>query len=458
MNIIRLGRLTAFQKPTGGVRGIVAGEVLRRLVARTMAQQLGPAVETFTAPFQFALTTRSGCECVAHTIQTLCQADPELTLTSLDGVSAFDLISRRTMLEGLAHVSGGASALPFVHLFYGRPSRYLWEDDHGVVHAIEQGEGGEQGDPFMPLLFAVGQHAGLVATQERMQGNERLFAFLDDIYTLTSPSRVAPVHPVVTEELGRHAHISINERKTHVWNMGEGCAELQQVAEVADPTARVWRGAGVAEEEQGVRVLGAPVGHPSNVRAQLSEIQHDHQTLLDRIPSLPDLQSSWLLLLHCASARANYYLRVVPPVLAEEFAREHDQSLWRCLCRILGIGEGECQDSARSAATLPLALGGLGLRSALRTRSSASWADCLPLVFKRYPDVVADFVDQLEGVPEAEHLRCANLAARSLDGVQGFEIPSWRALMEGAASASRSRTPRTGKSEARMAARGVVSN
>ena len=101
----------------------------------------------------------------------------------------------------------------------------------------------------------------------------------------------------------------------------------------------------------------------------------------------------------------------------------------------MGIGEGECQDSARSAATLPLALGGLGLRSALRTRSSAfwaSWADCFPMVFKRYPDLVTDFVDQLDGVPEAEHLQFAALAARRLDGVQGFEIPSWRALMEGA--------------------------
>ena len=62
---IQLGRLAALQKPTGGVRGIVAGEVLRRLVARTMVQQLRPAMGTFTAPFQFALTTRSGCECVA---------------------------------------------------------------------------------------------------------------------------------------------------------------------------------------------------------------------------------------------------------------------------------------------------------------------------------------------------------------------------------------------------------
>ena len=37
--------MTALQKPSGRVRGIVAGDIVRRLVARTMAQQLSPAVE-----------------------------------------------------------------------------------------------------------------------------------------------------------------------------------------------------------------------------------------------------------------------------------------------------------------------------------------------------------------------------------------------------------------------------
>ena len=37
---IRMGRMTALHKPSGGVRGIVAGDVIRRLVARTMAQQV----------------------------------------------------------------------------------------------------------------------------------------------------------------------------------------------------------------------------------------------------------------------------------------------------------------------------------------------------------------------------------------------------------------------------------
>ena len=52
------------------------------------------------------------------------------------------------MLEGLRSVSDGV-AVSFVRQFYGVPSQYIWEDYHGVIHDISQGEGGEQGDPFM---------------------------------------------------------------------------------------------------------------------------------------------------------------------------------------------------------------------------------------------------------------------------------------------------------------------
>ena len=54
-----------------------------------------------------------------------CEADPELTITSVDGVSAFDLISRRAMLEGLGNVEEGPVAFSFVHMFHSRPSRYM---------------------------------------------------------------------------------------------------------------------------------------------------------------------------------------------------------------------------------------------------------------------------------------------------------------------------------------------
>ena len=70
----RLGRITALQKPTGGVRGIVVGDIIRRLVGRAIAQHLGPAVERATSPFQCALFVLRCCQSlrsvlVGHAVQ-----------------------------------------------------------------------------------------------------------------------------------------------------------------------------------------------------------------------------------------------------------------------------------------------------------------------------------------------------------------------------------------------------
>ena len=156
IDALRLGRMTALQKPIGGIRGIVAGDTIRRLVSRAMAQQMGRAVEKATAPHQYALSTRAGCECVSHALQTLCEANPETTLVSIDGVSAFDSISREAMLRGLLEVVDGEKALPFVRLFFGKPSQYLWEDDSGDVHTIQQGEGGSKGTLSCPSCTPLG--------------------------------------------------------------------------------------------------------------------------------------------------------------------------------------------------------------------------------------------------------------------------------------------------------------
>ena len=51
---------------------------------------------------------------------------------------------------------------------------------------------------------------------------------------------------------------------------------------------------------------------------------------------MQDLQSAWLLLLHCA-ARAIYLMRAVSPDSTAEFVQSHDEALWQCLCLILRI-------------------------------------------------------------------------------------------------------------------------
>ena len=67
--------MTALTTPDGGVRGIVVGDVFRRVVARTIAQQFALMAEGATHPFQYALSTRAGTECVAHVAQALTELD-----------------------------------------------------------------------------------------------------------------------------------------------------------------------------------------------------------------------------------------------------------------------------------------------------------------------------------------------------------------------------------------------
>ena len=81
-------------------------------------------------------------------------------------------------------------------------------------------------------------------------------------------------------------------------------------------------------------------------------------------------------------------------------------------------------------------MGGLGLRSASRTSQSAfwaSWADSLSMIRERHP-TVADFVVRRLEQPEDLTPTMASVvqARHHLSGVEGFEPPSWEALVQGA--------------------------
>ena len=180
-------------------------------------QKLGEAA---THPSQYALSTRAGTECVTHIVQALTSADREATIRSIDGIGVYDLVSRNAMFRGVADMVDGDKLMPFLRLFYGSPSTFLWEDDEGTVHHVRQGEGGKQGDPLMPLLFSLALHRSLVSVKSHLEDGEKLFAFLDDVYVICRPARVLKVFRLLEHELSSKACISVHRGKTQIWNRG----------------------------------------------------------------------------------------------------------------------------------------------------------------------------------------------------------------------------------------------
>ena len=116
-------------------------------------------------------------------------SDPRATVLSIDGIGAYDHVLRSAMLGKLLEEENLRGLLPFVRMVYSQPSRYHWEDEDGCRKEICQHEGGEQGDPLMPLLFCLAIHNALVEVRSQLLPGEHLFAFLDDIYALTKPEK-----------------------------------------------------------------------------------------------------------------------------------------------------------------------------------------------------------------------------------------------------------------------------
>ena len=133
-------------------------------------------------------------------------------------IEAYDTISRTSMLEGLREVPEANSCRPFVRQFYAQPSTYVWHDTNGQPDAITQAEGGEQGDPLMPALFSLAQKGALEAVQTNLEEGEVLYAFLDDVYAVSSPHRVRAIYDLLAQHLEAHTSIRLNSGKTRIWN------------------------------------------------------------------------------------------------------------------------------------------------------------------------------------------------------------------------------------------------
>ena len=137
---------------------------------------------------------------------------------------------------------------------YQHPSQHIWEDSEGRRHVIEQHEGGEQGDPLMPLLFSLAIHNALVEVQANLQDDEHLFAYLDDVYVLTSPEPVRDVFNLLSEKLFNLAGIQLHSGKIGTWNQaGVIPPNMQDVGE------DVW-------SPNGIKVGGTPIGGEDFVR------------------------------------------------------------------------------------------------------------------------------------------------------------------------------------------------
>ena len=124
----------------------------------------------------------------------------------------------------------------------------------------------------MPLLFCLAIHNPLVAAKAEMLVGEQLFAFLDDVNTLTTPGRTRGVYDLLGKKLALASIIRLHTGKTRCWNWNNTCPP-----NMPELGREVW-------SPQGVKVLGTPVGTPEFVEDVTQRRLEEENRLWEAIP------------------------------------------------------------------------------------------------------------------------------------------------------------------------------
>ena len=132
-----------------------------------------------------------------------------------------------------------------------RITRYTWEDAEGVSHQIHQAEGGEQGDPLMPLRFSLAIHDALVAVQAQLREGEVLCAFLNDVHAVTGPNRTRDVYNLLAGTSLAGCWNSVEHREDSV---------VEQVGHLSSQRGRSGR-AGLVGTDEFVSDIGRRAGY-----------------------------------------------------------------------------------------------------------------------------------------------------------------------------------------------------
>ena len=206
------------------------------------------------------------------------------------------------------------------------------------------------------------------------------------------------IYELLGSKLEAVAGIRLHDGKTRVWNRQGMCPQ-----EMAAFGPEVW-------SLEGLEILGTPVGSVEFVQRLVDQRIQEEQKLWEAISWVPDLQCAWQILLQCAGPRCHLFLRTLPPSQSAEYARQHDVGMMTIMEALLSglTGDTDQNDTARQIASLPMRLGGLGLRSARRISPGtywASWADALHMIQPRLPPVAEHVVASLSEFAAEDCLR-----------------------------------------------------
>ena len=340
------------------------------------------------------------------------QASPhQAAALELDFENAFNTVSRKRVWDTLlqhAHATG--PMLKAFYVQYSEASPLLVYDGDQFVEELSSTEGVRQGDPFAALAFALTVqplYEAAIATIEPSGG--RGVAIQDDLAAVATWREVLKVFDYVHA----HAHeygLKLRVDKCELYlppdtARGHGCTErLEEIRSACNE-----RQIPITFKSES---LGVMHGDDKDIEQFCEDVVDENEEFFQALEhSEMGTQASALLLRYCAIPRLGYLSRTTHPDRLRSAARRFDERALTSFQRVAHITEEELhaldqceiehkEDGAPVSAvtreqlllraSLPIRVGGLGLRPVSRILTAAYYSAlvaALPELLRMCPEL-----------------------------------------------------------------------
>ena len=343
------GNLITLNKKTGGIRPITVGYTWRRLASKCASAFAVTKLSDYLQPVQLGAGVPGGCEAAVHAVRRFADSMPSnYSIAKLDFTNAFNCVNRSRMLIEIHN------RLPelykFCHLAYSVPSVLRfgnWE--------VNSQEGVQQGDPLGPIVFCLTIHPLLSTLKSPLT-----VGFMDDI-TLGGDLECLEkdIQAILdsSDELG--LHLNIPE------------CELISLSNES-PTNSILSSFLMLNPSNSI-LLGAPLSPLHALDSCLTSRKAEFLRAAERLKSLAAHDALTILRYALSTPKLLYTLRCCP-CYGHPLLEQFDQMFRECLCTIVNC---HLSDDQWSQASLPVKMGGLGIRLLSQLAPSAFLASAV---------------------------------------------------------------------------------
>ena len=334
-------RLIPLEKAPSGIRPIGIGEVLRRIIGKTIVTEIKEDIMESAGCLQLCAGQKAGCEAAAHAMQEIFEDDETDGVLFIDASNAFNSLNREALLHNIKYLCPPMAT--YLRNCYGQPSRLFV----GGKEILSQ-EGSTQGDP----LAMPGYGVGILPLLMLIKADDPILkhvAYADDIGGGSRLENLRKWWDRI-EEFG--PLLGYFPKASKSW--------LVVKQEKLEEAERMFAGTGINITTEGRKYLGGYVGSREGAVKYVQGLVKNWLTQLEELTKIAkcEPQVAYSSFTAGFKHKVTYFMRAIPDL--QEVLKPLDHFIDHSF--IPAITEGHVlSPNDRKLLSLPVRLGGLGI-------------------------------------------------------------------------------------------------